>query len=173
MGESDPQARVALFQSREIRRTLHNDEWWFVITDIIAALTDVAIPSDYWKTMRRRDPALGLDSQGGDKVSPPLGWHSLRRAAEAPVLEHARPVGRHRAHSDHAGRGHHHQAAPRPRFGGHAQTQKNAKDGCDVAGRTRKDIEKQSGKPVISPDNFKQLAVKKVSRVKKIKGSEG
>jgi hypothetical protein len=47
---------------------------------------------------------------------------------------------------------------------------KDAKDGGAVAGRTRKDIEKQSGKPVISPENFKQLTVKKV---KKIKGSEG
>jgi DNA-damage-inducible protein D len=56
---------VALFQSREIRRTLHNDEWWFVITDIVAALTDATDPSDYWKKMRRRDPDLSLDSQGG------------------------------------------------------------------------------------------------------------
>ena len=46
-GQSKP--GVALFQSREIRRALHNDEWWFVITDIIAALTDAADPSDYWK----------------------------------------------------------------------------------------------------------------------------
>ena len=38
---------------------------------------------------------------------------------------------------------------------------KDAKDGGAVAGRTRKDIEKQTGKPVISPANFKQLAVKK------------
>jgi len=38
---------VALFQSREIRRTLHNDAWWFVITDMVAALTDAADPSDY------------------------------------------------------------------------------------------------------------------------------
>jgi DNA-damage-inducible protein D len=59
------ESRVALFQSREIRRTLHNDEWWFVITDIVAAPTDAADPSDYWKKMRRRDPDLGLDSQGG------------------------------------------------------------------------------------------------------------
>lgn len=44
---------------------------------------------------------------------------------------------------------------------------KDAKDGGAVAGRTRKDIEKQSGKPVISPDNFKQLAGK---RVKKLNG---
>jgi len=47
---------------------------------------------------------------------------------------------------------------------------KDAKDGGAVAGRTRKDIEKQSGQPVISSANFKQLAVKKT---KKLKGSEG
>lgn len=53
---------------------------------------------------------------------------------------------------------------------GMATLKKDAKDGGAVAGRTRKDIEKQSGKPVISPENFKQLAVKKT---KKFKGSEG
>jgi prophage antirepressor-like protein len=35
---------------------------------------------------------------------------------------------------------------------------KDAKDGGAVAGRTRKDIEQQTGKPVISANNFKQLA---------------
>ena len=78
--ENLPEARVALFQSREIRRTLHNDEWWFVITDIVAALTDAADPSDYWKKMRRRDPDLSLDSQGGDKLTPPLLWRLTRWA---------------------------------------------------------------------------------------------
>ena len=52
---------------------------------------------------------------------------------------------------------------------GMAPLKNDAKDGGAVAGRTRKDIEKQSGKPVISSANFKQLAVKKA---KKIKGSE-
>jgi DNA-damage-inducible protein D len=33
----------------------------------------------------------------------------------------------------------------------------DAKDGGDVAGRTRKDIEQRSGKPVISKNNFKAL----------------
>lgn len=37
---------------------------------------------------------------------------------------------------------------------------KDAKDGGAVAGRTRKDIEQQTGKPVISTGNFKQLASK-------------
>jgi len=34
---------------------------------------------------------------------------------------------------------------------------KDAADGGAVAGRTRKDIETQTGKPVISGKNFKQL----------------
>ena len=43
---------------------------------------------------------------------------------------------------------------------------KDAKDGGAVAGRTRKDIEKQSGQPVISAANFKQLAAKNTKRLK-------
>ncbi len=68
--DNNPETRVALFQKREIRRTMHNDEWWFVITDIIAALTDSADPSDYWKKMRKRDPDLGKALQGGVNLSP-------------------------------------------------------------------------------------------------------
>jgi DNA-damage-inducible protein D len=44
---------------------------------------------------------------------------------------------------------------------------KDAKDGGAVAGRTRKDIENQTGKPVISTENFKQLAGAKPKRLKK------
>jgi len=70
--KDNPQARVTLFQRREIRRTMHNNEWWFVITDIIAALTDSTEPSDYWKKMRKRDPDLGKALQGGGQFVPPL-----------------------------------------------------------------------------------------------------
>ena len=52
---------------------------------------------------------------------------------------------------------------------GMAPLKKDAKDGGAVAGRTRKDIEKQSGQPVISKENFKQVAGK---RIKKLKGGE-
>ena len=65
---------LVVFQEKAIRRTLHDDEWWFVITDIVAALTDAADPSDYWKKMRRRDPDLSLDSQGGGQIDPPLAF---------------------------------------------------------------------------------------------------
>jgi DNA-damage-inducible protein D len=71
---NDPQGHVARFQKREIRRTMHHGEWWFVITDVIAALTDSADPSDYWKKMRKRDPDLSTALQGGGQFVPPLAF---------------------------------------------------------------------------------------------------
>jgi hypothetical protein len=65
--------KIALFRRKEIRKTIHNDEWWFVITDIIAALTDSTNPSEYLKKMRLRDPALAdLFDKGGGQLVPPL-----------------------------------------------------------------------------------------------------
>jgi DNA-damage-inducible protein D len=58
MKETDSNRRIALFQHREIRRTIHNNEWWFVISDVVAALTDSVDPQGYLKDMRRRDPEL-------------------------------------------------------------------------------------------------------------------
>ena len=43
---------------------------------------------------------------------------------------------------------------------------KDAKDGGAVAGRTRKDIETQTGKPVISAENFKQLSARQQKKLK-------
>jgi prophage antirepressor-like protein len=277
---------VALFQNREIRRILHNDEWWFVITDIVAVLTDSVDPADYLKKMRRRDPDLGLDSQGGGQIVPPLGlafdtaggrqklqcWNTqgifrLIQSIPSPKAEPFKrwlaKVGKERLDEienpelamgrmqdlyekkgypkewiDKRLRGiavrqdltdewkergvtssqefailtneimqgtfalkvdEYKQVKALARENlrdhmtdieliltmlGEATTtklhrdrdslgmpnlKKDAKDGGAVAGRTRKDIETQSGKPVISANNFKQLAVKKSKRVK---GSE-
>jgi hypothetical protein len=49
---------------------------------------------------------------------------------------------------------------------GMAPLKKDAKDGGAVAGRTRKDIERQTGKPVISTGNFKQLAGRGTKKLK-------
>ena len=43
------ETRLALFQKKEIRKTLHADEWWFVIVEVVAALTDSANPAGYLK----------------------------------------------------------------------------------------------------------------------------
>jgi prophage antirepressor-like protein len=67
---SDP--RVAVFEKRSLRRATLNGEWWYVITDVIAVLTDAADPSDYWKKLRKRDPELGAAAKGGGQIDPPL-----------------------------------------------------------------------------------------------------
>jgi len=64
--------RIALFPKKEIRKTLHADEWWFVIVDVVAALTDSANPTGYLKDMRRRDPALADAFKGGGQLAPLL-----------------------------------------------------------------------------------------------------
>jgi DNA-damage-inducible protein D len=43
---------------------------------------------------------------------------------------------------------------------------KDAQDGGAVAGRTRKDIERQTGKPVVSAANFKRLGTRRPKRLK-------
>ena len=67
-----PERRIALFQKRQVRRTIHNNEWWFVITDVVAALTDSANPQGYFKDMRKRDPQLAEALKGGGQIAPPL-----------------------------------------------------------------------------------------------------
>lgn len=52
---TDDLNKIAIFQKKEIRKVLHNGEWWFVINDIIAELTDSIDPSGYLRDMRRRD----------------------------------------------------------------------------------------------------------------------
>lgn len=76
--ESNPEKRIALFQRKEVRRVIHNNEWWFVITDVVAALTDSADASDYLKKLRKRDESLS-DAFKGGTACPPLASDSIRR----------------------------------------------------------------------------------------------
>ena len=83
--------KIALFQRMKIRRTVHNDEWWFVITDIIAALTDSVNPSEYLKKLRLRDPSLAeLFEKGGGTICPPPcpALRNGRRHPAHPRVEH-------------------------------------------------------------------------------------
>jgi prophage antirepressor-like protein len=60
---------VALFEGKEIRKTIQNGEWWFVITDVISVLTDSVQPDGYIKDMRKRDEEL---SKGWGQIATPL-----------------------------------------------------------------------------------------------------
>lgn len=60
--------KIAIFQRKEIRRTIHNNEWWFSVADIIEALSDSVDIRQYVKKMRQRD--LKLNSYWGTICTP-------------------------------------------------------------------------------------------------------
>jgi DNA-damage-inducible protein D len=51
--------RIVVFQERAIRRTWHNNEWWFVVEDVVLALIASRDPKQYIQRMKQRDPELG------------------------------------------------------------------------------------------------------------------
>jgi hypothetical protein len=75
------ETKIAFFRRKEIHKTLHADEWRFVVVDVIAALTDAANPTDYLNKVRRRDPELAKEygqivhplsiETAGGQVAPP------------------------------------------------------------------------------------------------------
>ena len=55
----EQQNKIVLFQSRQIRRIWHKEQWYFSLVDIVGVLTDSANPTDYLKKIRKRDIELG------------------------------------------------------------------------------------------------------------------
>lgn len=49
---------IAVFQEATIRRTWHNEEWWFSVFDVVAVLSDSKDVDQYIKRMRSRDATL-------------------------------------------------------------------------------------------------------------------
>ncbi|MFH1901987.1 MAG: Bro-N domain-containing protein [Candidatus Omnitrophota bacterium] len=50
--------KIALFKGRKIRKTIHNNEWWFVVEDVVLALIDSVNVKGYINKMRARDVEL-------------------------------------------------------------------------------------------------------------------
>jgi len=55
---------IAVFRGKEIRKTIHNNEWWFSVVDVSAALTDSADPGAYWRKLKQR-----LKNEGSEVVT--------------------------------------------------------------------------------------------------------
>jgi DNA-damage-inducible protein D len=60
--------KLDVFEGREIRKTIHNGEWWFSVADVVQTLTDSVDTRQYIKRMRQRDPEL--DSYWGTICTP-------------------------------------------------------------------------------------------------------
>jgi len=48
------ETKLVVFKNRQIRRTLHNTEWWFSVVDVCAALTDSPDAGAYWRKLKQR-----------------------------------------------------------------------------------------------------------------------
>jgi prophage antirepressor-like protein len=65
---ADSQGKIVVFGAKRIRRTWHDEQWFFSVADIVAVLTDSADPKQYIKKMRQRDPEL--DAYWGTVCTP-------------------------------------------------------------------------------------------------------
>lgn len=68
--------KLVVFQKKDIRRQLHNGEWWFVINDVVASLTDSTDPGRYLRNLRSRDEELAAlfvpVDKGASQLETPL-----------------------------------------------------------------------------------------------------
>jgi len=54
--------KIVVFQSNKIRRTWHEEEWYFSVVDIVGALTESSNSRDYWYRLKKRE----FDSSGNE-----------------------------------------------------------------------------------------------------------
>lgn len=50
--------KISIFKGKGIRKIIHNNEWWFVVNDVVQVLTDTPNVKDYLRKMRLRDAEL-------------------------------------------------------------------------------------------------------------------
>ena len=65
--------QIAIFKGRKVRKTIHNNEWWFSVVDVIGVLTDSADPGAYWRKLKER-----LNDEGSEVVT---NCHGLKLPA--------------------------------------------------------------------------------------------
>ena len=46
--------KIAVFKGKKVRKTIHNNEWWFSVVDIVGVLSESENPRDYWYKMKIR-----------------------------------------------------------------------------------------------------------------------
>ncbi|MFH0783542.1 MAG: Bro-N domain-containing protein [Pseudomonadota bacterium] len=58
------ESKLIVFNDKQIRRTLHNNEWWFSVVDVCRALTDSPDAGAYWRKLKQR-----LKTEGSEVVT--------------------------------------------------------------------------------------------------------
>ncbi|MFA7270198.1 MAG: Bro-N domain-containing protein [Sterolibacterium sp.] len=58
---TEPANHIAVFQEQAIRRTWHNEEWWFSVVDVCGILTESPDAGAYWRKLKQRLGAEGSE----------------------------------------------------------------------------------------------------------------
>jgi len=48
------EAQLVLFKGAEIRKVMHDDEWWFSVVDALGALVESSNARRYWSDLKRQ-----------------------------------------------------------------------------------------------------------------------
>src|SRR4030043_2013628 len=67
------ETNIAVFKGKEIRKTIHNNEWWFSVIDVIEALTGSDRPRKYWSDLKKK-----LLQEGYEELSEKIGQLKLQ-----------------------------------------------------------------------------------------------
>ncbi|MBI4743581.1 MAG: Bro-N domain-containing protein [Actinobacteria bacterium] len=59
-----PDTKIAIFKGRKVRKTLHQNEWWFSVVDVCGVLTDSVDAGAYWRKLKER-----LKTEGSEVVT--------------------------------------------------------------------------------------------------------
>lgn len=67
------ETRISIFKGKEVRKIIHNNEWWFSVVDICEVLTDSLDSGAYWRKLKQR-----LNEDGSEVVT---SCHGLKLMA--------------------------------------------------------------------------------------------
>ena len=62
------ETNIAVFRGKEIRKTIHKNEWWFSIVDVVEMLTGTERPRKYWSDLKKK-----LSEEGYYELSEKIG----------------------------------------------------------------------------------------------------
>ncbi|MFH1798166.1 MAG: Bro-N domain-containing protein, partial [Candidatus Omnitrophota bacterium] len=71
--ELEQPKKLEVFKGKQIRRAIHNDEWWFSVVDVCGALTGSPDSGAYWRKLKQR-----LKKEGSEVVT---NCHGLKLTA--------------------------------------------------------------------------------------------
>ncbi len=93
---------LVAFQGKGIRRTWHNNEWWFSLEDVVFVLTESNDPKQYTQKMKQRDEplaqgwvqivhTLSIDTSGGKQRMNCVNTEGAFRIIQSITSKNAEP----------------------------------------------------------------------------------